>query len=103
MKSIFLPLETPEHIISDSGPCCSSKEFKEFAHAWNFSHVMCAHPDICNPMERSVQTVKSLFTQAKADKKDLLIDLFEYRATPLDTGRSPAKILFVDKFILSHL
>ena len=44
--------------------------------------------------ERSVQTVKRIFSKAKADKKDPLIGLLEYRATPLEIGQSPAEILF---------
>lgn len=39
LKAMFARFGIPETLISDNGPCYSSREFKDFARAWNFEHI----------------------------------------------------------------
>ena len=62
MKSIFACHGIPEILISDNGPQYSSREFSEFAKAYEFCHVTSSpyHPQGNWEAERVVGTVKSL-------------------------------------------
>ena len=41
----------------------------------------------------TVQTVKRIFTKCKADGREPLLGILEYRASPLNIGYSPAQLL----------
>ncbi len=84
-----------EKVISDNGPQYASEEFKQFAREWDFEHTCSSplYPQSNGLAEKTVQTVKRLFTKAKSDSKDPYLALLEYRNTPLECGKSPAQLL----------
>ena len=43
--------------------------------------------------ERTVQTIKRIFTKSKADGHDIDLAILTYRTTPLDIGLSPSQLL----------
>ena len=85
----------PEKVISHNGPCSASHEFVEIAEEWNFTHSTSTphFPQSNGLAEKSVQTVKSLFSKAKTDHKDTYLSLLEHRNTPLEEGLSPSQLL----------
>ena len=91
MKSIFARHGIPEILISDNGPQYSSREFSEFAKAYEFRHVTSSpyHPQGNGEAERAVGTVKSLLKKEDNPYQALLA----YRNTPLQVGYSPAQLL----------
>ena len=96
MKAIFSRHGIPQRVVSDNAPYYTSQEFKEFIQGWDIDHTTSSphYPQSNGLAEKSVQTIKKIFSKAKADKKDPYIGLLEYRATPLDIGYSPSELLF---------
>ncbi|XP_031570211.1 uncharacterized protein K02A2.6-like [Actinia tenebrosa] len=94
-KSIFARHGIPSEVISDNLSQNSSKEYQLFAEQWGFKHITVSplNPQSNGLAEKSVQTVKSLLTKAKKDKRDPYIALLEYRNTPIDGVGSPAQLL----------
>lgn len=39
LMPMFARFGIPQTLISNNGPCYSSREFKDFARAWNFEHI----------------------------------------------------------------
>ena len=95
MKSIFSRHGIAEKVISDNGPCYASQEFAEFAKQFDFTHITSSlhFPQSNGLAEKSVQTVKRMFSKAKADHKDPYLCLLELRNTPLAEGLSPSQLL----------
>ncbi|XP_053376863.1 uncharacterized protein K02A2.6-like [Mercenaria mercenaria] len=95
LKSYFSRHGIPEVLYSDNGPCYDSSEFKEFSHAYDFSHVTSSpgHQSGNGLAEITVKTIKALFTKAKQAGKDPYLSLLEYRNSPLACGKSPAQLL----------
>jgi len=95
MKSIFARFGIPEVVVSDNQTCYSSREFASFAKEWDFKHVTTSptYPQSNGLAEKTVQTVKRILSKAKADGREPLIGILEYRATALDIGFSPAELL----------
>ena len=95
MKSIFSRHGIAEKVISDNGPCYASQEFAEFAKQFDFTHITSSphFPQSNGLAEKSVQTVKSMFSKAKADHKDPYLCLLELRNTLLAEGLSPSQLL----------
>jgi len=95
MKGIFARMGIPEKCITDNGPCYASEEFAQFSKAWDFHH------DTSSPLHSSgngfseayVKICKRILTKAKADHKDPLLGILEYRVTPLEIGYSPSELL----------
>ena len=63
-KSIFARHGIPSEVISDNGPQYSSKELKQFANQWEFTHIMVSpmNPQTNVLVEKAVQTVKDQLT-----------------------------------------
>lgn len=91
MKSIFARHGIPQTVVSDNGPQYSSKDFREFASDYGFSHVTSSpgHPSGNGEAERAVQTIKNIVASAK----DPYAAILAYRSTPLANGYSPAELL----------
>ena len=85
----------PETLISDNGPQYSSDEFSNFAKQWDFNHKTSTpkYAQSNGLAEKTVQTLKNIMDKAKADKKNPLISILEYRNTPVDGLASPAQLL----------
>lgn len=96
LKQQFSRHGIPDTLVSDNGPQFDCREFRQFATEWEFEHLTSSpyHPEANGKAEAAVKIVKRLFKKAKADNKDPLIALLNYRNTPtegLDT--SPAQRL----------
>ncbi|GFR80077.1 Pol polyprotein [Elysia marginata] len=75
----------------DNGPQFASKEFAQFTECYGILHKTSSplHPESNGEAERAVKTIKNLLRKAS----DPYIALLNYRATPLQQGRSPAELL----------
>ena len=91
LQSIFARHGIPETLMSDNGPQFASEEFRRFAEEFSFQHVTSSplYPQANGLAERSVKTVKHLFTASP----DWYSALLTYRNTPLESGYSPAQLL----------
>lgn len=91
LKDVFARHGTPETVMSDNGPQYSGSVFHSFAKAYGFAHVTSSprYPQANGEAERAVATVKGLW-KGKGDKAAALQT---YRATPLESGYSPAQLL----------
>ena len=91
-KNIFAHHGVPELLISDNGPQFSSREFKQFAKDWNFTHQTTSphYPQANGAAESAVKAVKDMLKQ-----EDVFLALLSYRATPIpELGASPAELMF---------
>ena len=91
LKSMFARHGIPELLLSDNGPQFSSSVFAKFAEGYSFTHITSSprYPQSNGEVERAVQTIKSLLKKSK----DPYQSLMAYRATPLESGLSPAELL----------
>ena len=80
----------PDNGISDNGPQFSSTLFAKFAEAYGFTHILTSprYPQANGEVERAVQSVKNLLKKTSDPYKALMA----YRATPLESGLSPAEL-----------
>eukprot|EP00731_Ephydatia_muelleri_P017061 Em0010g159a len=99
LRTIFSRFGIPETVMTDNGPCFSSREFHDFLKNNCVTHIRSApyHPSSNGMAERAVQTVKQgvkkMTTGTLRDK--LARFLFQYRITPqTTTGVSPAELLY---------
>ena len=92
LKAIFFQHSIPETVISDNGPQYCSREFAEFAHAYDFNHVTSSphYPQSNGQAEHGVKTIKMLL----GESKDLYMAILSYRTTPFPwCNLSPAELL----------
>ena len=91
MKGMLAKYGVPKVIRSDNGPCYRGK-FEEFAREWKIRHVTSSplYPESNGLAERAVGTIKRMWRK----EKDKNMALMVYRNTPLDSGKSPAELLF---------
>ena len=91
LQSMFARHGIPEQFISDNGPQFSSTSFAKFAEDYGFPHILTSprYPQANGEVERAVQTVKNLLKKTSDPYKALMA----YRATPLESGLSPAELL----------
>eukprot|EP00731_Ephydatia_muelleri_P009758 Em0005g344a len=82
-------------IRSDNGPQYTAEEYKRFTKEWGIQHVTTSpyHPQANGLAEKSVQIIKSLLNQSKANNQDPYLSLLEYRNTTVDNVSSPAQLL----------
>ena len=91
LQSMFARHGIPEQLISENGPQFSSTSFSKFAEDYGFTHILTSprYPQANGEVERAVQTVKNLLKKTPDPYKALMA----YRATPLESGLSPAELL----------
>lgn len=92
LKAIFSRHGIPSEFVSDNGPQFDSREMKEFAESYAFTHTTSSphYPQSNGLAEQSVQTAKKLI----GSSPDPYMALLSYRATPLPwCGLSPAELL----------
>ena len=91
-KRVFARLGVPQLVRSDNGPCFNCRYFISFARDWGFNHSTSSprYPQSNGLAERAVGIVKRLWRQD--DDKNAA--LMAYRATPLESGVSPAGLMF---------
>lgn len=86
----------PDTLITDNGTQFSSFEFSTFTETWGFTHTTSSphYPQSNGKAENAVKVCKALLKKAKADKKDPLLALLDWRNTPSEAiGTSPAQRL----------
>ena len=96
LKSLFARYEIPSCCVSDGGPQFASAEFKQFAKDWGIEHKMSSpyYPRSNGLAENAVKVVKRLLGKAADRGEDKYLALLAYRSSPLETGKSPAELLF---------
>ena len=95
LKGFFARHGIPEKLVSDNGPQYSAQGFSEFAEEWDFIHETSSphFPQSNGLAEKTVQTIKHIFSKAKADNRDPYVGILEYRTSPLECGSSPSQLL----------
>ena len=98
-KSIFARHGIPHIVISDNGPCFSSREWQRFAEQYDFQHVTSSphYPQSNGQAEKGVHILKQLLKKATDSDGDPYLALLSYRASPLQCGLSPAELLMKRK------
>ncbi|RXN30291.1 retrotransposon-like family member retr-1 [Labeo rohita] len=94
-KSIFARHGIPQTVVSDNGPCFSSKEWQDFSVQYDFKHVT-SSPEYAQSngkAEKGVHILKQLLKKAADSKSDPYLALLNYRTSPLECGMAPAEIL----------
>lgn len=97
LKAWFSRHGIPVTVISDNGPPFNSEDFTTFSKEWDFHHsISCPyHAQSNGRVENVVKTSKSLLTKARADKRDPLLALLEWRNTPTEgTNASPVQLQY---------
>lgn len=94
-KAIFARHGIPVTVVSDNGPQFSSQDYRDFAETYGFEHVTSSplYPQSNGLAEKGVQIVKRLLKKAAETGEDPYLALLNYRASPLECGRSPGEIL----------
>ncbi len=91
LKDVFSRHGVPETVVSVNGPQYSGSTFKDFATGYAFNHITSSlrYPQANGEAEQAVATVKGLWKEGGDRAKALMT----YRATPLESGFSPAQLL----------
>uniref|UniRef100_A0A672HPC8 Integrase catalytic domain-containing protein n=1 Tax=Salarias fasciatus TaxID=181472 RepID=A0A672HPC8_SALFA len=94
-KSIFARHGIPHIVVSDNGPCFSSREWQRFAEQYEFRHVTSSphYAQSNGQAEKGVHILKQLLKKAADSNSDPYLALLSYRASPLQCGLSPAELL----------
>ena len=92
LEEVFCMLGIPHSIVSDNASYYKGEMFQKFLSRWDISHVTSAplKSQSNGEAERAVQTVKRLMEK----NMNLQAALCCYRDTPLESGYSPAQLLF---------
>ena len=96
MQSIFSEYGWPDTLVTDNGPCYTSKEFQILMQSMSVNHLTKSpHYPLSNGLaEKFVGIVKNLFHKAKEEGQSPYTALMVYRNTPLNgTLQSPMQIL----------
>ena len=66
-----------------------------FAKQWEYKHTTLSvvYPQANSLVEREVQTMRTLLTKAKQNRRDPYLGLLQYRNTPTDDVCSSAQLL----------
>ena len=96
LRGIFDEHGIPEKLMSDNGPQYSSEEFRVFCTKYGIEHVTSSplFPQSNGFIERTVQTIKRMFTKAKEANSDPHLAMLCLRTTPVDHNLpSPSELL----------
>ena len=96
LKSHFARYGIPDQVISDNGPQFSSKEFADFARAWDFEHLTSSpgHSKSNGKAESGVKTAKRILRKSIKAGTDPNLAILDYRNTPTQgMTSSPAQRL----------
>ena len=88
----------PDQLISDNGPPkFSSREFQEFALAYEFDHLTSSprYPQSNGKAENAVKMAQNIMKKARLAGNDPNLSLLDYKNTPTEwLGGSPVQRLF---------
>ena len=96
MQSIFSKYGWPDTLVTDHGPCYTSKEFQLLMQSMSVNHLTSSsdYPQSNGLVEKFVGIVKNLFHKAKEEGQFTYTTLMVYRNTPLNgTLQSQIQIL----------
>ncbi|XP_054287870.1 uncharacterized protein K02A2.6-like [Macrosteles quadrilineatus] len=95
LKNIFARHGVPYVVRADGGPQFTSQDFKNFAEEYGFRIVTSSprNPQSNGEAEKAVDIAKRILTKCS----DPNLGLLEYRNTPLESGLSPAELLYSRK------
>ena len=96
LKGIFDEHGVPEKFMSDNGPQYTADKFRVFATQYGFTHKTSSphYPTANGFIERTLQTVKRLFTKARESGSDPHLAMLCLRSTPIDHHTpSPGELL----------
>ncbi|XP_046396811.1 uncharacterized protein K02A2.6-like [Ischnura elegans] len=91
IKSIFARHGIPQVVRTDNGPPFGGREFQEFANKYGMDVVTSSpyYPKSNGLAEAAVKTVKNIL----AKERDPWLGFLAYRASPMESGYSPAELL----------
>ena len=92
LEEVFYMIGIPQTLVSDNAPYFVGELFQKFLQRLDIEHVTSAPrcPQSNGEAERAVQTAKGLLSK----NVDFQAALCAYRDTPLESGYSPAQLLF---------
>ena len=96
MQAIFAKYRWPDTLVTDNGPCYTSREFQMLMQSMSVNHITSSpyYPQSNGLVEKFVGIIKNLFYQAKEEGQSPYTALMVYRNTPLNgTLQSPMQIL----------
>ena len=96
MQSIFSEYGWPNTLVTDNGPCYTSKEFQLLMQSMSVNHLTSSphYPQSNGLAEKFVGIIKNLFHKAKEEGQSPYTALMVYRNTALNgTLQSPMQIL----------
>ena len=96
MQSIFSKYRWPDTLVTDNGPCYTSKEFQLLMQSMSVNHLISSphYPQSNGLAEKFVGIIKNLFHKAKEEGRSPYTALMVYRKTPLNgTLQSQMQIL----------
>ncbi|KAM7280952.1 uncharacterized protein ISCGN_006213 [Ixodes scapularis] len=95
LSAIFSRYGIPTEVCSDNGPQFSSHEFALFAKHYDFKHVKSSpqYPQSNGLAEKGVQIIKRILKKMKAANECFWLGILNYRACPVEDGRSPGELL----------
>uniref|UniRef100_A0A3B3S2K7 Integrase catalytic domain-containing protein n=1 Tax=Paramormyrops kingsleyae TaxID=1676925 RepID=A0A3B3S2K7_9TELE len=98
-KSIFARHGILHTVMSDNGPCFSSKEWQAFAEVYDIKHVTSSplYAQSNGKAEKGVHILKQLLKMASDSNSDPYVVLLSYRASPPECGLSPGELLMKRK------
>ena len=88
LKVIFSEYGWPDAIVSDNGPYYTAEAFTKTMQEYMVNHITSSphYPQSNGLVEKFVQTVKSLFYNARKEGGDLYKALMIYQNTPLTSN-----------------
>jgi transposase InsO family protein len=91
MDSIFARFGAPMALRTDNGPCFAAQSFSDYCSNLHIAHTTSSplYPESNGLVERAVQTMKGMVTKSG----NFYTSLWEYRATPLQSGHAPAELM----------
>lgn len=95
LKRHFSTHGIPQQLMTDNAPSFSSRDFRAFAHQWDFHHVTSSphYPRSNGLAERGVRSAKQLLEKCARDGSDIYAALLNLRNTPRNGMPSPAQRL----------
>lgn len=95
LGTMFARHGIPIEVCTDGGPQFTSREFRQFAVKYDFTHTISSphFPRANGLAEKGVQVVKRLLKKSEYAGEEFWVALLNYRISPLIDGRTPSQLL----------